>query len=362
MNNNEKPKYKKLKDRIIEDIESQQMKAGEKIYSENQLAEKFNVSRQTVRQAIGDLVGEGWLYRKQGRGTFVNYRPEKKAGAPKTIAVMTTYLDDYIFPSIIRGIDSVLSQNGYNITICCTLNMHEKERECLKNLLAMKIEGLIVEPTRSALPNPNGELYREFGKRGIPLLFIHGCCKGFDYPYIVEDDVQGGYIGTNYLIGLGHKKIGGVFKIDDMQGHYRFEGYEKAHKENGLNVTDSRVLWFDTDDMALKLKGKGNKKLVDILKKCSAVICYNDMVSVMVMDVIRDLGMSVPDDISIVSFDDSQLAVASEIKLTSIAHPKEKLGRQAAKTMIDMVEKKIADCSLKIKPEFIVRGGVKNLL
>ena len=117
------------------------------------------------------MVTEGWLYRVQGKGTFVNRRPDEKINSTKTIGVITTYLSDYIFPSIIRGIDSVLSINGYNIVLGCTYNQHEKERLCLENFKNQKIDGLIVEPTKSALPNPsNIELYKEISNEGIPIL------------------------------------------------------------------------------------------------------------------------------------------------------------------------------------------------
>lgn len=355
----DKPKYQKLRDFIIETITSGKINVGEKIYSENDLAETFEISRSTVRQAIGELVNEGWLYRVQGKGTFVNRQPGQKNDRTKTIAVLTTYLNDYIFPSIIRGIDSVLSVNSYSMLLSCTDNQYQKERLCLENLLNQNITGLIVEPTKSALPNPNIDLYNKFAEQGIPVLFMHGSYRELEYSYIVEDDTEAGYLATKHLIDLGHEKIGGIFKIDDIQGHYRFSGFQKAQTEAQFQIFDSRVMWFETNDLNTKFE-KTNSQLENLLSQCTALVCYNDQIAVKVMDIIRDKGLKIPEDISLVSFDDSQLAVASESKLTTVAHPKEALGLEAAKAIINMIERKQDYYDLKFKPELVVRNSTQK--
>ena len=358
MSNLEKPKYQQLKDYLTEMIKTQSLHAGEKIPSENELAGKFGISRHTIRQAIGELVNEGWLYRVQGKGTFVNRRPDEEPRRSKTIGLITTYMNDYIFPSIIRGVHNVLPDKGFNITLGCTYNQHEKERACLENFIGQDLAGLIVEATKSALPNPNIALYKEFSRMGIPILFIHGSYRELDYSYIIEDDIQAGYIATKHLIDQGHRKIAGVFKIDDVQGHYRFSGFQKAHLEAGLAMKDSRILWFETDDMQLKFSAKG-PHLHEILSHSTAIVCYNDQISLRVMDVIRENGLSIPEDLSLVSFDDSQLAVASEIKLTTVAHPKEKLGEEAGRAIINMVERRQDYYNVKMQPQLIVRRSTK---
>jgi GntR family transcriptional regulator, arabinose operon transcriptional repressor len=358
----EKPKYQQLKSYIIEMIESQELKAGDRISSENELAARFEISRSTVRQAVGELVSEGFIIKKQGQGTFVNKMQKLIYGRARTIGVITTYLDDYIFPAIIRGIDGVLSQNGYNIMLGCTNNLHEKERLCLENLRQQNIVALVAETTKSALPNPNLDLYREYRDSGIPILFIHGCYKDSELSYIVEDDVEAGYIATKHLIDAGHSAIGGVFKIDDVQGHLRYSGFQKALLEVGLKLTDSRIMWFDTDDMNNKhINEKINQYINNIMSDCTAIVCYNDQIAVETLNFIRGNGLSVPGDLSVVSFDDSQLAVASEIKLTTVAHPKERLGEEAAKAIIDLIEQKKNHFEIKMQPELIVRDSTKQI-
>jgi GntR family transcriptional regulator of arabinose operon len=361
VNDTVKPKYQRIKEYIINTIQEKQLKFGDKFFSENELVNKFNISRHTVRQAIGELVNEGWLYRMHGKGTFVGNGPDEKVKQMYTIGVITTYLNDYIFPAIIRGIDGVLMENGYNILLSCTYNQHRMERLCLENLKNHSIAGLIVEPTRSALPNPNLHLYQELKNKNVPILFIHGRYKDLDCSYIVEDDVWAGYIATKHLIELGHARIGGVFKRDDIQGHYRYAGFIKAHREAGFDVLDSSVLWFDTDDAGLNFKDSMIKRLIDLIPRCSGVVCYNDQITIKVLDVLRGMGLNVPEDVSLVSFDDSQLAVASEVKLTTVAHPQERLGQQAAMALINLIEGRQSHYSIKIQPELIIRGSTKKV-
>lgn len=358
---NEKPKYQKLRDYIIETIESGKIPVGEKIYSENELAECFEISRNTVRQAIGELVNDGWLYRVQGKGTFVNRKPLDIRESSKTIAVVTTYLSDYIFPSIIRGIDNILSVNNYSMILSCTYNQHEKERLCLENLLNQNIDGLIVEPTKSALPNPNIGLYRRFSERGIPVLFIHGGYRELDYSYIVEDDNEAGYLAAKHLLELGHKKIAGIFKMDDIQGHLRFSGLQKAYAEAEVPLSDSRVMWFETNDMNIRFNSS-DKQLENLLINSTALVVYNDQIAIKIIDLLRERRIKIPEDISIVSFDDSELALASETKLTTVAHPKEVLGEEAAKAIINMIERKKDYFDLKIMPKLVVRDSTQKYI
>lgn len=358
MTDNEKPKYQKLKDYIVGIITDHELKSGEKLYSENELAVKFDISRHTVRQAIGELVSEGWLYREQGKGTFVRKSTDEKPNKVKTIGVITTYLNDYIFPSIIRGIESVLSSEGYGIMLGCTYNMHDKERICLENLRNQDIVGLIVEPTKSVLPNPNLDIYKELKESGVPVLFIHGYYKDFDSQYIVEDDRTAGYLATKHLIEQGHTKIGGVFKMDDVQGLNRFSGFQQAHIAANLKFSDSRINWFNTNEMDVKLEELGIK---NILSECTAIVCYNDQVTIKVLNLIRENGLNVPNDISLVGFDDSQLADAFDVKLTTVAHPKELLGINAANAIIDLIEGKREYYEEMMLPELIVRGSTKKI-
>ena len=171
MTENGKPKYFTLMEELKEEILSGQIQPGEKLPSENQLTEKYSLSRHTVRKAIALLEREGYVEAYHGKGTFCSekMRHMKKS---RNIAVVTTYISDYIFPRLIQGMDNILSEQGYSIILKNTGNSRQKEARCLEELLQKDIDGLIIEPSKSQLSCRHPNLYENLDKYQIPYVFI----------------------------------------------------------------------------------------------------------------------------------------------------------------------------------------------
>jgi GntR family transcriptional regulator, arabinose operon transcriptional repressor len=367
----QKTKYSMVKEQITQWITSGKVKPGEKIHSENELVKMFGVSRHTIRQAVGDLVHEGWLYREQGAGTFCSKPPSQdtpqiqslqsiKNG--KNIGVITTYISDYIFPSIIRGIESVLTAEGYTLTLACTNNDVELEKQCLQTMLSRNIDGLIVEPTRSSNYNPNIHYYLELEQNNIPYLMINQYYPQLQPPHIVMNDELGGYIATEHLIKLGHERIIGLFKTDDAQGVNRMQGFIRAFRDHGLSFFPEMVISYTTEEMDKVLLEKVKHFFV-VNDSPTAIVCYNDQLALQAVSILRDLGKNVPEDVSIVGYDDSFLALASDIKLTTITHPKMKMGIDAANWIVSAVEKTGDTAnSIVYEPELVVRNSTTSLI
>ncbi|MED4227170.1 GntR family transcriptional regulator [Neobacillus cucumis] len=363
----QKTKYNMVKEKITDWITSGQVMPGEKIYSENELVKKFGVSRHTVRQAIGDLVHEGWLYREQGAGTFCSGQqlhqklPENKIQNTnsKNIGVITTYISDYIFPSIIKGIESYLTEQGYSLTFACTDNDIEKEQQCLQSMLSRHIDGLIVEPTKSGSFNPNINFFLELEQNNIPYLMINQFYPQLIPPHIIVNDQKGGFLAAEHLIKLGHQKIIGIFKADDLQGIYRMQGFIEAHRENNTPLSPELMINYSTEEQNDVLIDKVRKLLSTSEEMPTGIICYNDQIAVSVLNCLKELDLSVPEDISIVGFDDSFLAEATE--LTSVTHPKIELGIQAAKWIVSAVENRNHEGndpqSTVFEPELVIRNS-----
>lgn len=351
------PKYHQLKNRLKELMTNGEIPLGEPLPSENEMVRQYKVSRHTVRQALGELKNEGWVASEQGRGTFCVYRGEKTNG--RTVAVLTTYISDYIFPSIIRGIEEVLSKAGNTLILVNTGNDKSKEAQCLENLLNQDIVGLVVEPTKSALPNVNLKYFRELEKRKIPYLMLHATYPDLNSAYLIMDDEVGGYLATQYLLTLGHREIGGIFKSDDSQGVKRRAGFMRALEEFRVKLNPDYLGNFVTEDIP-SYPYRFTRDLLQNSAHPSAIVCYNDQIALEALKAVREVGFKVPEDISLIGYDDSSLALASEVKLTTIKHPKEEMGRQAAAMMIEMIEKKTAKPRLIYQPELVVRSSCRG--
>ena len=336
---NASPKYLQLKTNILSWITAGKFRPGDKLPSENELAERFGFSRQTVRQSIGELVQEGWLAREQGKGTFVSKLSGERRSASdnRTIGIITTYISDYIFPSIVRGVEATLKERGYRLLLSSTDNRKDRERESLEMMLGHAVCGLIVEPTKSAEGNPNFDNYLALEDHGIPMIMLNERYPDLDCPSVRIDDEAGGYVAAEHLLSLGHARIAGFFKTDDLQGVRRMKGFLRAHREQAAEANPKLVVRYSTEDKD-ELPETALRDMLRSAEPPTAIVCYNDQLAVGLLDVVRELGLRVPEDLSIVGYDDSFLATASEIKLTTVEHPKSALGEMAANLLVDRLE------------------------
>lgn len=354
-------KYMELVNWIKEQIAAKTFLPGQKMYSENELKDMFHVSRQTVRHAIGVLEGEGVLIRIQGSGTYINDKRQANLENRTRISVVTTYVDGYIFPKTIQGIENVLFENGYSVQIAFTNNQNSREKTILEDILSRdEVAGVIMETTKSGIPNSNLCLYAELQKRGIPIIFINSYYPLLSIPHVSLNDKMAGRKVTEYLLEMGHRKIGGIFKLDDGQGHMRYAGYLEAMQSAGTAVEDAHVVWIDTEDIKHLEKKKGT--ILERLGDCSAVVCYNDQVAFELLGMLADAGRKVPGDISVVSIDDSELAVLGDVALTSVPHPIDKLGEKAANNLLRMIENPSYDGTYEFDAEIVCRDSVKKLI
>ena len=164
-------KYQKLYNWGRTLIMSGVLRNMDKFPSEHMLQNKFGYSRQTVRNALNRLEQDGLIARVKGSGTYVSYAPEKDKEERPRIGLILSYFSDYLFPQVYEGIESVLREEGYEISVSVTRNRLNDEALYLKGMLGRNVSGLIIEGTRSSFPNPNLRLYKEIRRRNIPTLF-----------------------------------------------------------------------------------------------------------------------------------------------------------------------------------------------
>lgn len=352
-------KYDIVKKGLRNDIISGKFAIGDKLPTEANLTEQYNVSRYTVRRATAGLEQEHYLYRIQGDGMYVN--DWKKVPAVKTenkvIGVVTTHLADYIFPEIISGIDQVISDAGYALFISNTHNTFDRERRSLLRIIESGVSGLIIEPTMSALPNPNKDLYDQIKKLNIPTVFINSTYDNLNFNYLGINDIEAESQLVDHLISQGHKRILGVFKVDDIQGAHRMQGFYKAFQTQPDYALDSNLIMYQSNDEennALIL----NKieTYLEMPNRPTALALYNDSLAIQTIDLIRSLGFRIPEDIAIVGFDDYGLSSYMTPSLTTNRHPKRKMGRDAAQILLDIINGQPGH-DIIYEPDIIVRNS-----
>ena len=353
-------KYRQVTEWIQNRIATGELNRGDQIESENDISRTFGISRQTVRHALGLLEQQGILTRIQGSGTFVRdeqAEQEEKKMLSHTVDILTTYVDGYIFPRILQPMVERLEKEGYSARIMFTGNRIETERRLLERMLDEGSRDLLIaEPVMSGLPNPNLKFYRRLLARGIPILFFNSFYENLDIPHISMNDVQAGRAATEYLIEKGHTRIGGIFKTDDGQGRRRYLGYLKALGHAGIEVEESRVTWIDTLEM--KDFSRIMEKLKYRLSGCTACVCYNDEVAHELTRCLLKTGKKIPEDISIIGIDNSELAKLNPVPLTSIGHPMEELGSRAAEAILRLIKEPGCDVTYEFPVSLKERRSV----
>ncbi len=354
-------KHRRISQWIINSINNGQFRPGDKLPSEHALAEQFDTSRQTVRHATEELVQRGLLARQRGSGTFVCGTAFQSGFAPKRVGVITTYLDDYIFPGIIRGIEDVLTAQGYSITLGITHNRHTDETACLQRILEDNVCGLIVEGTKSSLPSLNLQLFEELRSRGTPIVFLNGYYREFSQCGVFQDDVSAARMLTEHLLLNGHQKFAAIFKADDLQGLKRFEGMSLALTFANIPLDDQHILWYTTEDIPDFFSGEMDDFILKRLGDSTALICYNDQIAASVYELLKRHGKSIPEDISIVSFDNSPIAADHAYGFTSAVYPSAEIGTAAANLLLRCIRDTSLREHIRLEPDICYRSSVRNL-
>ncbi|MDO4543369.1 MAG: GntR family transcriptional regulator [Clostridia bacterium] len=332
-------KYELLADAIESELSQYRKDGVFKLPSEAALTARYKVSRQTVRHALSLLADRGLIQSRRGSGYYIC----KTVGSnPHKIDVIITHANEYIFPALLEEVGLVLAEYGYEMTVHATENSLKAEREILLSLLKTPNGGILAEGSRTALPNPNVDLYEQLQLKGVPTVFLHGAHAALkDAVCVGDDNFGGGYMLTKYLIDKGHRRIAGIFKSDDVQGIERYHGYMDALRDARLLPEDRNILWFTTEERETLNDGLKSELmerfLLRHLSDCTAVVCYNDEVAYRLIKALTLAKKRVPNEVAVVSFDNSYYCELSNIPITSLSHRPMAMSRCACDTLIRMI-------------------------
>lgn len=339
-------KYKWLAGKLKQMTE-RYMKAGiEKLPTETELCSRYHVSRQTVRQALSLLEKEHLITRRQGSGSYIT--GVLPGSDRNTVAMLLSSDQEYIYPALLRDIRSELSGNGFSDQVYVTDNRTDTERQILLELLNGTPRGMIVEGCKSALPNPNLDLYRRLSTAGTSIVFLHNC-----YPelteclYVKDDNIAGSSMLVRHLAAQGHAAIGGIFKTDDRQGIERYQGFMETMRVLDLPVPDDRIGWFDSRDQYTLEKEHDTSFLRRIamqsLNSCTAVVCYNDLIAFYLIQELIRAGYHLPDGMAVTAFDNTYLSSYGPLSITTLSHKPHEMGTLIAQMMINRLKGLPAD-------------------
>lgn len=350
-------KYKWLASKLKEQLKTNYQTGTDKLPSENTLCKKYQVSRQTVRQALSILEQEGYIEKKQGSGSF--YTGLSLDGAQNVIALLCPTEEDYIYPTLIHTIRQRFRQAGFDTRVWITDYSRETERTILTELIKNRVSGILVEGFASALPNTNLDLYRKIQFSGTPVLFMNQpYLYDSSFPSVKDQNSKGAEMLVTHLEEQGHTNIAGLFQIDQLSGQERYLGFSLA-KEHISRQSD----WYTTKDL-IRLRANEDISFLERfvqenLSGKTAVICDQDEIAYYLAIVLKKAGYHLPQDLAIATFGNTYYCESEILSLTSLTHKKNETAFLAVSMLLEQI-KGLPVISQEIPWKLVVRQSSQN--
>ncbi len=300
-------------------------------------------TRQRVLQAIKEL----------------NYRPSaiarslttKRTG---TVGIVVSDITNPFFGELLLGIEEVLRPQNYALIICNTNEMLEYEAHYLNLLLNQRVDGIIAAAT--------SQPWVELSKAEIqhtPIVFVDRVFENMEGFFVGVDNRCGAYQGTQYLIQCGYRKIGilaGLARLSTMRE--RQEGYCQAMHDAGYPISPN---WIIPSQLSINGGRQAMREMFTSSDVPEAVFINNNLLALGALLEMQALGMSCPEDIGIVSFDDHPWAAVSSPPLTVVRQPTRKIGQTAAEIMIALInELTVAEKRVILDCEVVERQSCRT--
>lgn len=307
------------------------------------IAKKAGVSVATVSHVMNKtrFVSEVLQKRVKKAIEELDYHPNIMAGSlrsrkTKVIGLIVPDNANPLFASLSMLIEKVSSSLNYNVLLCNSFYDFDNELSCIRVIRSKSVDGLIIIPTTTSSDHIN-----QLVENNLHVVVLHHIIPDCRADSVLLNNFKGTYEATKYLLNLGHKHIGYIDRpVSLPHSQERLNGYRKALQEYGISQ----------DDNIIKCSGfgyiDGAETMKELLKKSpglTAVLAFNDTIAMGAMRTVNDNGLKVPDDISVVGFDDVELCSFITPRLTTVHFPKQKM----AKTAVDILLKRMQEPGIK---------------
>jgi LacI family transcriptional regulator len=323
------------------------------------VAELVDVHHSTVSRALSpnkrDQISPAVVKKVEKAAEQLGYFPNLVASSLKqnrsfAVGVLVPDLTNPVFPPIIRGIQDTAEAAGLTVITANTDDEEAKERSALKTMQGRSIDGIIIATALREDP-----IVEECIRNEIPFVLVNRTVDRDDVNAVVIDEQFGINSILEHLIGLKHRRIAHIAGPDHTStGHERAAAFAAYLNSKGLPSD----LIETTEKFTIEEGRRGLRRLLARDNTCTAVVASNDLLALGCMDEMKELGMLVPDNMSISGYDDIQFLERMNPALTSVLVPKYEMGSQATKILLNMLEGKSTSPVLqRMRPRLVVRNS-----
>jgi LacI family transcriptional regulator len=325
------------------------------------VARKAGVHPSTVSRALNirtrTLVNMETVKRVVEASEQLGYQPNSLARGLKmnrtfTVGALIPDLTNPLFPPIVRGIEERLRGTGYTVILGNTDNDNERERSIVEVMRNRRVDGLILATASRHFP-----ILQELLADGMPVVLINRTTDDSLVPAVTGDDHAGVGLAVQHLASLGHTEIAHVAGPQSLTtGLVRYRGFRSWMRREGLTVDPDRIVfaeWFQEGPGALAFR-----ELLDREKPFTAVVAGNDLIALGCYEVLREVGLRVPGDVSIIGYNDIPFSDQFDPPLTTIRIPHYEIGAKAAECLLSEIEgDRTTGKVLRLPPSLVDRAS-----
>lgn len=303
-----------------------------------EVAKLAGVSTATVSNALNGTkyVSEEVMDKIQAAIQELNYQPNIVAKSlrvqeSRIIGLLISDIANPFLTLVVRGIEEELAKSNYNILLCNSDSSVEKERKYLEVLIGKRVDGLIVSSAGNT-----GDYFRSLDKSGVPIVFLNRCPEFMNSDVIMTNNIQGAYSATEHLIRHGYGRIAVITGPSSIStGKDRLIGYKRALEDYSVTLSDELV----KEGMFTIQSGYDKmKELMEQETKPDAVFICNNSMTLGAYKYLKESGISIPDQIAVLGYDDPDWADIVDPPITTVRQPAYQLGVQAASLMLARIK------------------------
>ena len=332
------------------------------------IAKRMNVSVATVSRALHDhpAINPDTKKRAVLLAQELNYQPNLLAvnllsRKTKTIGVIVPEFTSYFFSSVINGIQDFINDAGYNLLISQTEESFKKEQHVLEAMAKVRVDGFLISPT-SETNDP--KFLNNLIDSGIPVVVFDRDCNGFKGDKVFVDDYAGAFQAVEYLIKSGCRQIIHITGPSDLSiSQHRLNGYLDALRKNHILTREELII--KVEGFTPEYGVEAAKKIIESHPLPDGIFAINDGVAIGAMYVIKEAGIKIPGQISVIGFDDEPHSSYFIPPLSSVWQPVYDMGMLSARILLEKVkgERQMDDSRYELlKPELMTRASSMRIV
>jgi len=338
-----------------------------KVNNIKELAEKLGLSTTTVSRVLNGKSKNFRISQETSRKVLdaarkYHYSPNRIARGLKlerteTIGLIIPDIANLYFGSIAKTIEMEARNSGYSIILCDSLDDEVTEAELLQLLAGRKVDGIIIAPT-----GKSSRHVVEIQQLGIPVMVIDRYLPGTELPFVTTDNYLGALLATEHFIEMGHSNIACIQGINGISANSeRVKGYRDALQKHGIPVNEFMILGTDFGEENGYIQ---TKKLLRFHDRPTAIFALSNLISLGTLRALKEAVLTVPEDISIVSFDEQPYSAFLACPMTTVEQPREEIGRLAFNFLLKTIGDGMPSepVKLMLHPRLIYRESVKKNL